>query len=341
MNYKYFPERLLDELQSSVRNKIQSHEDFQLTEKEALVTKEFLQDTVIHIENICDCEGSLFAAIDFYMQIGAKIPNSTVKYVENSSGSNGMKQRLKAYSKVVKRPVITIHRQGGLVDRGTMGVFTSVNIDRGTRRKVIYADSFHNLMRNIKAWVNDDSTCFIRTDQEYDLVVDGEHIASIKKDKTVEVVCSRAVDAFIADQFGEPMSVKLSIRSEVLKGKCGFYWLCDDSYSGSSSLFLPSQTSLRVDIIRDEVKVIVSQALQAVRCGSNVTSDIYVTVDINGVGLGKFDKKYCSLKFVENNADVILGAVGVDERPNIDFYVTDKSSINKGFLRKIFKFLKF
>lgn len=341
MRYKYFPERLLDELQPSVRRKIQSHEDFQLTEKEILATKEFLQDTVIHIENICDCEGSLFAALDFYMQIGAKIPSSTVKYVKNNSRSNGMRQRLEAYSGVIDRPVITIRRRGAQLDgNDTIGVFTSVNIDRGTRRKVIYADSFNNLMRNVRAWIDDDSTCFVRNEQEYDLVVDGCRIAIINKDKSISVVCTHDVDDFIEREFGKPLDVTLCIRSEVVKGKCSFYWLCDESQSGSSSLFLPSQTSLRVDIVRDEIKVIASQALQLVKHSHGIVSDINAVVELDGVLVAEFNKKSCALQFVEDSADVVLGSVGIDERPDIEFY-SDKPALKKrGVIERLFGFLK-
>ncbi|MGR5365859.1 hypothetical protein [Photobacterium damselae] len=341
MKYKYFPKRLLDELQRSVRKKIQSNNEFQLTEREKSSTKEFLQDTVVHIENICDSEGSLMAALDFYMQIGAAIPESTVKYVKNSSRSNGMIQRLCAYPRVIKRPVITFRRSGSQSDSNDcMSVFTSVYMDRGTKRKIIYSDSFNNLMRNIQAWVDDDSTCFIRNDQEYDLVVDGCLVATINQGKNISVLCTQDVDDFIDREFGKPLDTKLTIRTEVLRGKCSFYWICDESHSGSSSLFLPSQTSLRVDIVRDEIKVIATQAIQQVKHTQSLTSDINLTIELDGVLVAEFNKKSCSLQFVSNLADVVLGAVGIEERPDIDFVAGKIAKKKKwGMFKRIFNFL--
>ena len=347
MKYKRFPERLLEELHPSVKQKIQSGEEFDLTEKEISVTKEFLQDSVIHVENICDSEASLISALDFYMRIGVQIPESTIKYVKNHAHSNGMNQRLLSYSNIIKNPVVTMNRLRGQDDATglSVGVFTSLNIDRGTRRKNIYADNFKNLMRNIRGWTGDDATCFIRVGQEYDLVVDGVKIGVIKGGGNVTVVNDHIVDDFISAQFGEPQWMNVSISPEVKNGRCTFYWVCEGDigiYSGSSSMILPSNTKLRTEMVAAEVKVITHHVMQIVRHENELSSDLFANIIFENKHYATVDKAANDLNTTANHTDIILDAIGVEQRPTSNLYSKDQmaESVTNTFIHRIFNFFK-
>ncbi|MDK9793247.1 hypothetical protein [Vibrio sp. D431a] len=310
--FKGLPEVLIQELPNSIIGRLNKNEDLEDSDKN--VARMYLDSTFTHPEMVASSQDELESVVSFYLYVGARISNYTVRDFRKRSGDLEIMERLNAYSNLIDRPIITLL----MSSEGQSGFrsFRIMNADKGFVSWSFYAENLYKLGRHMERWVKS-SAPHLNEDLSYDVYIDKFHVAKMEKGEFISLP-ELAVEEYITSIFGRPL--KLAIDFELKESDFGdldaFQMkaeLRQRSHIRSSSIIAaPRDYNLAVECVQMQIDKTVKQFLNKHKNETKTTSDVSVDVFIGRNKIGV--REICSndVGFNQSSKEIILRALGRD-----------------------------